>query len=105
LSTRCRSFNSCFPLLQWFALGWSTIFLSREISRNIYFVFREMIFFISRNFAKLKSLSSLFRILRNKKKSYFATTLVCPSSFPIILHSLLHFLFPTYLVTRYTGTL
>jgi hypothetical protein len=32
---------------------------------------------ISRNFAKLKSLSSLFRISRNKK-SYFATTLPIP---------------------------
>jgi hypothetical protein len=95
-------------------LGWSTKFRGREILRNIYFVFREIIFFISqnfakfciakyydisqnlhnetilqnnlceisqnfekfckrkynqisRNFAKLKSLSSLFRISQNKK--------------------------------------
>jgi hypothetical protein len=35
-------------------LGWSTKFRCREISRNIYFVFREIIFFISRNFAKFR---------------------------------------------------
>jgi hypothetical protein len=31
-------------------VGWSTKFLCREILRNIYFVFCEIIFFISRNF-------------------------------------------------------
>jgi hypothetical protein len=31
-------------------VGWSTKFLCREISRNIYFVFREKKIFISRNF-------------------------------------------------------
>jgi hypothetical protein len=47
---------------------WSTKFFVREISRNIYFVSRN-IYFVSRNITKFReiSLSSLFRISRNKK--------------------------------------
>jgi hypothetical protein len=57
-------------------LGGSTKFLCREISRNIYFVFREIIFFISRNFAKFREISYR-EILRNfaKYREIFVTKL------------------------------
>jgi hypothetical protein len=38
-----------------------------EISRNIYFVFREIIFFISRNFAKFR-IEKYYKISRNFAK-------------------------------------
>jgi hypothetical protein len=49
-------------------LGWSTKFLCREISRNIYFVFFEIIFlfseisrnFVSRNITKFREISRYF---------------------------------------------
>jgi predicted AAA+ superfamily ATPase len=49
-------------------VGWSTKFLGREISRNIYFVFCEIIFLfreiscreILRNFAKFREISQNF---------------------------------------------
>jgi hypothetical protein len=61
-------------------LGTWKIHITQQFREIIYTKFREIKYNeISWNFAKLKSLSSLFRILRNKK-SYFATTLVLLSS-------------------------
>jgi hypothetical protein len=40
------NFSSNAVIQSGFRLGWSTKFLCREISRNIYFVFREIIFYI-----------------------------------------------------------
>jgi hypothetical protein len=58
-----------------FYLGWSMKFLCREISRNIYFVFREIIFLfrkisrkkVQRNFAKFREIKITFVVI-----SYFA---------------------------------
>jgi hypothetical protein len=53
-------------------ISWNNLYeISRNKEQQNFAEFRG----ISRNFAKLKSLSLLFRISRNKKKSCFATTL------------------------------
>jgi hypothetical protein len=74
----CVTFNEFLLKLILYVLVFEKMYLKNYLAKTLYEIsqiFRIRVQEISRNYTKLKSLSSLFRISRNITMSYCATTL------------------------------